>query len=217
MPLPGKAPEPHGDPDKAMPPDGRTIPIIDPDEPDGHAVQDGAAIQSIPRFTAAFALWRAYRIRARVVDLAGNSLALDEPSRRALSLLMALPRDPEGFAYLRYEPVISPLVIMRDQRALTRPGSAIDRLVMRTFNTDPSLDTSRLPISRRATATSSRRRQASRLASGSGCSMTQTVSSRATPAMCNLAVAARLQASCKSPRNQSIVGGQSAGCSNRAR
>ena len=47
---------------------------------------------------------------------------------------MGLPRDPEGQAYLRYEPVPAPLVVIRDEQALTAPGSAVHRLVIRTFN-----------------------------------------------------------------------------------
>ena len=47
---------------------------------------------------------------------------------------MGLPRDPEGLAYLRYEPVPAPLVVIRDEQAVTSPGSAVHRLVIRTFN-----------------------------------------------------------------------------------
>jgi hypothetical protein len=75
-----------------------------------------------------------YRIRVRPVDLAGNSLGLGDAVADLLTPMMALPRDPEGFAYLRYEPVPAPLVVIRDERAVTDPGSAVDRLVIRTFN-----------------------------------------------------------------------------------
>jgi hypothetical protein len=75
-----------------------------------------------------------YRIRIRPVDLAGNSVALADPIADLLTPVMALPRDPEGFAYLRYEPVPAPLVVIRDERAVTDPGSAVDRIVIRTFN-----------------------------------------------------------------------------------
>jgi hypothetical protein len=83
---------------------------------------------------------RSYRFRARVVDVCGNSLSLDHPLLASLSEQMALPQDPEGFTYLRYEPVIAPQVVLRDQRGVTAPGSQLDRLVIRTFNSDPSLD-----------------------------------------------------------------------------
>ena len=75
-----------------------------------------------------------YRMRARAVDLAGNSLRVDDPLADTLALIMGLPRDPEGQVYLRYEPVAAPLVVIRDQAAVTGPGSAVHRLVMRTFN-----------------------------------------------------------------------------------
>src|SRR5262249_1631894 len=70
-----------------------------------------------------------YRLRARPVDLAGNSLRLDDTLANALSSTFALPRDPEGFPYLRFEPVPAPLVIIRDEAAVQLPGSAVDRLV----------------------------------------------------------------------------------------
>jgi hypothetical protein len=82
-----------------------------------------------------------YRIRARAVDLAGNSLELDDPIADRLASFMALPRDPEGFAYLRYEPVPAPIVVIRDKRAVTGAGSAVDRLVIRTFNDEIGKDT----------------------------------------------------------------------------
>jgi hypothetical protein len=79
-------------------------------------------------------------MRARAVDLAGNSMGLADPQADLLALIMALPQDPEGFTFLRYEPVGTPLVIIRDELAVTLPGSAVDRLVIRTFNSDPSED-----------------------------------------------------------------------------
>src|SRR6185369_15225023 len=50
------------------------------------------------------------------------------------------PRDPEGFAYLRYEPVAAPVIVLRDADGVSSPGSAIDRLVVRTFNDDAAKD-----------------------------------------------------------------------------
>ena len=82
-----------------------------------------------------------YRIRARVVDLAGNSLKVDDDLANRISSAYALPYDPEGFAYLRYEPVAAPLLVLRDSKAMTEPGSNIDRIVIRTFNDDISKDT----------------------------------------------------------------------------
>lgn len=44
--------------------------------------------------------------------------------------------------YLRFEPVVAPVIVLRDERGLTGAGSSLDRLVIRTYNTDPSLDES---------------------------------------------------------------------------
>jgi hypothetical protein len=91
---------------------------------------------------------RCYRFRARVVDICGNSLSLDHPLLESHLEQMVLPQDNpdtpdlESFAYLRYEPVIPPQVVLRDERGVTAPGSQLDRLVIRTFNSDPSLDNS---------------------------------------------------------------------------
>ncbi|KPV44797.1 hypothetical protein SE17_44175 [Kouleothrix aurantiaca] len=105
---------------------------------------------------------RAYRLRARTVDLANNSLAPDDALAGLLEDLAALPRrtnlQPGHVVYLRYEPVPAPLLAARDERAVTGPGSALDRLVIRSFNSDPSLDASAAdPTWARATGTSSRR------------------------------------------------------------
>ncbi|GAC1541006.1 MAG: hypothetical protein NVS2B17_17880 [Candidatus Velthaea sp.] len=88
-----------------------------------------------------------YRLRARAVDLAGNSLSLDDPLAGTLARIFALPRDPEGFTYLRFEPVPAPLVVIRAEAAVTAPGSAVDRIVIRTFNDDISKDGAAADIS----------------------------------------------------------------------
>jgi hypothetical protein len=88
-----------------------------------------------------------YRLRARAVDLAGNSLRFDDKFADSLAAVFALPRDPEGFAYLRFESVPAPLVVIRDEAAVTEPGSAVDRLVIRTFNDDASKDADAADIS----------------------------------------------------------------------
>jgi hypothetical protein len=68
-----------------------------------------------------------YRLRARAVDLAGNSLPHDDSSDRHAS---------EWIDYLRYEPIGPP-----DLLALTAfgPGEALERLVVRS-NFDRSID-----------------------------------------------------------------------------
>jgi hypothetical protein len=131
-PMPAKALSRYGDPDKAIPPDGddpeyRTD---QPETPFKMTVQHRVLPGSLPllRFGVR------YRFRARAVDIAGNSLPFDDPLAASLSLAWGQPLDPEGFAYLRYEPVGAPLLVMRDTRAVTDPGSALDRIVIRTYN-----------------------------------------------------------------------------------
>jgi hypothetical protein len=94
----------------------------------------------IPGSLPSLRFGRRYRLRARVVDICGNSLALDHPLLSQLSAL-ALPNDANGAAYLRYEPVIAPQVVLRDSQGITDPGSQLDRLVIRTYNDHPSKDT----------------------------------------------------------------------------
>ncbi len=73
-----------------------------------------------------------YRLRARAVDLAGNSITLQDqaPSELALPPNTTLP-------YLRFEPVSPPVLILRDP---LEPGASLERWVVRSYNTDESLD-----------------------------------------------------------------------------
>lgn len=79
-----------------------------------------------------------YKLRARVVDLAGNSISLEDAPEDSD---LILPADPLGLKYLRYDPVISPVVINRwPMHPDTKPGESLERLVIRSNNSDPSLD-----------------------------------------------------------------------------
>ncbi|HMN59910.1 MAG TPA: hypothetical protein PJ988_06070, partial [Anaerolinea sp.] len=111
-------------------------PPNEPATPFKMTTQFSAAPLSLP----ALRFGRRYRLRLRAVDICGNSMKYDDPLATLLSLISGLPRDPEGLAYLRYEPVAAPLVVLRDERGVTGPGSQLRRLVMRTFNDDPSKD-----------------------------------------------------------------------------
>jgi hypothetical protein len=74
-----------------------------------------------------------YRLRARAVDLAGNSVSLTVPTPVA----MAAPPNGATMPYLRFEPVSPPLVVPR------RPpvqGASLERLVIRSRNAQMSLD-----------------------------------------------------------------------------
>ncbi|MCW2604207.1 MAG: hypothetical protein JWN61_2342 [Pseudonocardiales bacterium] len=96
---------------------------------------------AVPGTLPSLRFGRRYRVRARVVDLCGNSLAVDDPLLDALSSgVFTLPSDAAGFPYLRYEPVGAPLIAVRDAGAIRGPGSTLTRLIIRRFNADPSLD-----------------------------------------------------------------------------
>lgn len=93
-----------------------------------------------------------YFLRARVVDIAGNSVSPEEEVSENSEIV--LPSDPLGFKYLRYEPIISPTVIavfpkilegkledkLGENKGIYKPGESLERLVIRTKNTDLSLD-----------------------------------------------------------------------------
>ncbi|MFE0753749.1 peptidoglycan-binding protein [Inquilinus sp. NPDC058860] len=82
-----------------------------------------------------------YRMRARVVDLAGNSPPPTEAEAGPASLPgfpVALPPLPDARPYLRHEPVPHPILVLRQVPEERRP--ALDRMVIRSFNADPSLD-----------------------------------------------------------------------------
>lgn len=128
----------HADPEKAIPPDGDDPDYLEdqPDTPFKMKADYNVVQGSLPRLK----FGTRYRIRARAVDLAGNSVAIDDPLADSLATIYALPRDPGGHAYLRYEPVIAPQIVLRDKEAVTGPGSAIDRIVIRSFNDEIDKD-----------------------------------------------------------------------------
>lgn len=71
-----------------------------------------------------------YRFRARVVDIAGNSLALDDPT------LKELEQASEAVGYWRFEPVDPPALV---NRARLSEGESLERMVIRS---DGGLDAS---------------------------------------------------------------------------
>lgn len=81
-----------------------------------------------------------YRLRARIVDLAGNSVPLGTADG---SITIPPARKP-AFTYQRYEPVASPVLVPRlDVDNI--PGESVARLAIRTNNVDSRTDTSVLP------------------------------------------------------------------------
>jgi hypothetical protein len=97
-----------------------------------------AAPRSLPRLR--FGL--DYQLRVRVVDLAGNSLSLDEATEVLKALdargrpSPALPGHIGDFTYRRFEPISAPVLVLREE--LTE-GESPERLVIRS-NHDVSAD-----------------------------------------------------------------------------
>ncbi len=124
------------DPDKALKDDPQH-PANEPATPFKMSTEFNIVAGSLPSLR----FGRRYRLRVRPVDLAGNSLKFDDPLADLLAAVgMALPRNPNGLPYLRFEPVAAPLVAPRQVEALTGPGSGLERLVIRTWNDDPAKD-----------------------------------------------------------------------------
>jgi hypothetical protein len=73
-----------------------------------------------------------YRVRVRTVDLAGNSVPLNQSSPATASL-------PSGtdIPYFRFEPVPDPVVVLVED---LKQGASLERMVIRSYNSDISLD-----------------------------------------------------------------------------
>jgi hypothetical protein len=125
-----------GDPDAAVPdaqhPDREDAPLT----PFKLTASNTIVAGTLPRLR----FGTAYRFRLRVVDLAGNGLLADDAETVLVTPLFSLPSAEGVVPYLRFEPVAAPVVVLRDERGLTGEGSSTDRLVLRTWNSDPSLD-----------------------------------------------------------------------------
>jgi len=79
-----------------------------------------------------------YRLRARAVDLAGNGLTLEEADA-LMSGAIGQRVASEVLRYLRFEPVPSPVTVLR-QSIKGSPGESLERLVIRSFNDSPPKD-----------------------------------------------------------------------------
>jgi hypothetical protein len=128
------------DPHKAVPPDDPNDPDFDPENPPATPFKMTTEFTVVSASLPSLRFGRSYRVRARAVDLCGNSLALSDPVADTLAMAFATPREPEGFPYLRFEPVVAPAIVLRDPEGVSSPGSAIDRLVLRTFNDSEAKD-----------------------------------------------------------------------------
>lgn len=75
-----------------------------------------------------------YRLRARAVDLAGNSQPLENPDDSCA----IPPPAKQPFIFSRFDPVPSPLVILRQE---PKSGENVDHVVIKSFNDSPEKDT----------------------------------------------------------------------------
>jgi hypothetical protein len=129
-PRPGRRIRPY--PDSSTPPAERAkVGSIQEEKVDEQSAADthaggtpitravSAARGSLPRLR----FGATYRLRARLVDLAGNSLELDDPS------IGMLEDASEPIAYQRYEPLDPPALSLRDRIS---EGESVERMVIRS-------------------------------------------------------------------------------------
>jgi hypothetical protein len=117
-------------PGKVISPDGIPQPLNDPTEAQQRASKEFQMVAtfvpqpgSLPRLR----FGRTYRVRARVVDLAGNSLAYDAPSPTDFS------KATDPHPYNRFEPVVGPVAVLtRSLDGTKSPGEALYRPVIRS-------------------------------------------------------------------------------------
>lgn len=74
-----------------------------------------------------------YRLRARAVDVAGNSQPLENPDD---SCAIPPPSKPP-FVFSRFDPVPSPVVILREA---PKSGEDVDHVVIKSYNDSPAKD-----------------------------------------------------------------------------
>lgn len=79
-----------------------------------------------------------YRLRARAVDLAGNSLGYWESDLDFFNTVSAVNANNVQLPYLRFEPVGSPILVLRH---LPGAGESLERIAIRSNNDDQSKDT----------------------------------------------------------------------------
>ncbi|HEX8156852.1 MAG TPA: YncE family protein [Solirubrobacteraceae bacterium] len=94
-----------------------------------------AAFQAAPGSLPTLRFGKTYRVRARAADLAGNGPSLESAPD------VGVPKEPGRFVYTRFEPVASPPLLLRTPiTEASTPGEALERLVLRTPNTDLEAD-----------------------------------------------------------------------------
>jgi len=123
----------------AAPHPGKTVSSSGPADITNQAVTGGFSLAvnfaALPGSLPRLRFGRQYQVRARTVDLAGNSLDLDEATNR-LQLLRTLnrtppvlPVNPGDFTYRRFEPIAAPVLVARERFT---EGESLARLVIRS-------------------------------------------------------------------------------------
>lgn len=134
-PRPGKAISRDGRAPDDVFPETQPQRIVNEPIADGVQLQASTAVEpgTLPRLR----FGEAYRVRLRVVDLAGNSLSMDEATQVVSAVDgLVLPASGESRPYLRFEPVGSPELVAR---ATVREGESLARLVIRSdFDLTPA-------------------------------------------------------------------------------
>ena len=117
-------------PGKVINPDGIPQRLDDPAEAQQRAQSEFKMVASFvpaPGSLPKLRFGRTYRVRARVVDLAGNSLAYDAPNPSDFS------KATDSHAYNRFEPVVGPLAVLtKSLDGAKSPGEALYRPVLRS-------------------------------------------------------------------------------------
>ncbi len=126
VPRPGRTMRARTDPDSGVQGEVPEDVTDEASSGNGLAVTFKVAKGSLPRLR----FGTPYRLRARIVDLAGNSLALADPS------LETDPNASNPAAFWRFEAVDPPAMI---HRARTSEGESLERMVIRSnWNADPA-------------------------------------------------------------------------------
>lgn len=127
---PGRRIRPY--PDSTTPPAERSkLGLIQEEKVDEQSAADTHAdgtpitrhVSAAPGTLPRLRFGNAYRMRARLVDLAGNSLTFDDRS------VGKLEEASEPISYLRYEPLDAPVLSLRDR---VSEGESLERMVIRS-------------------------------------------------------------------------------------
>lgn len=105
------------------------------DQPSGTSAGLETTAAATPNSLPRLRFGHGYRIRARAVDLAGDSPAYTDGTGTH-----AIPVPDPGAVYHRYEPVNAPAVVLQHSLGTGKPGESLRRMVIRSHNSDISQD-----------------------------------------------------------------------------